>query len=96
MAPGQLDTLPERAGARREQSEPKVTLRQKFRSAEDRVAAGKARIAEPYGADLLVSALIASLLKFDPRVQIRNRCVLPVARFAFAWLTTVSYGRGSI
>jgi magnesium-transporting ATPase (P-type) len=49
-----------------------ATLRGKFRSAEDRVAAGKARIEEPYGADLLLSALIASLWKFDPRVQVRN------------------------
>jgi hypothetical protein len=72
MAPEQLDTPPERQGGGPEQSEPKVTLRQKFRSAEDRVAAGKARIAEPYGAELLLSALITSLWKFDPRVQIRN------------------------
>ena len=49
-----------------------ATLRRKSRSAEDRIAAGKARIEEPYGADLLLSALIASLWKFDPRVQIRN------------------------
>jgi potassium-transporting ATPase ATP-binding subunit len=72
MAPEQLDTPPQRQGAAPGQSEPEVTLRQKFRSAEDRVAAGKARIAEPYGADLLLSALIASLWKFDPRVQLRN------------------------
>jgi potassium-transporting ATPase ATP-binding subunit len=72
MAPEQLDMPPERPGGGPEQSEPKVTLRQKFRSAEDRVAAGKARIAEPYGTDLLLSALVASLRKFDPRVQIRN------------------------
>ena len=72
MAPEQLDTPPARPGGGPEQSEPEVTLRQKFRSAEDRVAAGKARIAEPYGADLLLSAPIASLWKFDPRVQIRN------------------------
>jgi potassium-transporting ATPase ATP-binding subunit len=68
----QLDTPAQRKGAAPEQSEPEVTLRQKSRSAEDRVAAGKARIAEPYGAELLLSALIASLWKFDPRVQIRN------------------------
>jgi potassium-transporting ATPase ATP-binding subunit len=52
--------------------EQEVTLRRKFRRAEDRIAAGKARIAEPYGTDLLRSALVASLGKFDPRVQIRN------------------------
>ncbi len=52
--------------------EQEVTLRRKFRRAEDRIAAGKARIAEPYGTDLLQSALVASLWKFDPRVQIRN------------------------
>ena len=62
MAPEQLDMAPEQ----------EVTLRRKFRSAEDRIAAGKTRIEEPYGADLLLSALIASLWKFDPRVQIRN------------------------
>jgi K+-transporting ATPase ATPase B chain len=49
-----------------------ATLRRKFRSAGDRVAASNARIEEPYGADLLLSALIASLWKFDPRVQVRN------------------------
>jgi hypothetical protein len=49
-----------------------VTLRRKFRRPEERVAAGKARIAEPYGVDLLSNALVASLWKFDPRVQIRN------------------------
>jgi potassium-transporting ATPase ATP-binding subunit len=52
--------------------EQEVSLRRKFRRAEDRIAAGKARIAEPYGTDLLQSALVASLGKFDPRVQIRN------------------------
>ena len=57
-----LDTAPEQ----------EVTLRRKFRRAEDRIAAGKARIEEPYGVDLLLSALVASLWKFDPRVQIRN------------------------
>ena len=36
------------------------------------MAAVKARIEEPYSADLLLSALVASLWKFDPRVQIRN------------------------
>jgi potassium-transporting ATPase ATP-binding subunit len=74
MAPVQLDAPSERP----EQSGPDVTLRQKFCSAEDRVAAGKARIAEPYGADLLLSALVASLWKFDPRVQIRNPVMLVV------------------
>ncbi len=72
MAPEQLDTRAQRQGAAPQQSEPEVTLRQKFRSAEDRVAARKARITEPYGADLLLKSLIASLWKFDPRVQIRN------------------------
>src|SRR5450631_1466246 len=62
MAQEQVDPAPEQ----------EVTLRRKFRSAEDRSAAGKARIAEPYGADLLLSALVASLCKFDPRVQVRN------------------------
>src|SRR5271169_564726 len=62
MSLEQLDTAPEQD----------VTLRRKFRRPEDRVAAGKARIAEPYGVDLLSSALVASLWKFDPRVQIRN------------------------
>ncbi len=62
MSLEQLDTAPEQD----------VTLRRKFRRPEDRIAAGKARIEEPYGADLLLSALIASLWKFDPRVQIRN------------------------
>jgi len=46
-----------------------VVLRRKFRR---RIDAGKAHIAEPYGAELLLSALVASLAKFDPRVQIRN------------------------
>jgi K+-transporting ATPase ATPase B chain len=49
-----------------------VTLRRKFRRPEERVAAGKARIAEPYGVDLLSNALVASIWKFDPRVQVRN------------------------
>ena len=62
MASEQLETA----------AEQEVILRRKFRVAEDRTAAGRARIAEPYGADLLLSALIASLWKFDPRVQIRN------------------------
>ena len=62
MAQEQLDTAPEQ----------EVTLRRRFRRAEDRVAAGKARIEEPYGTDLLLSALVASLWKFDPRVQVRN------------------------
>ncbi len=52
--------------------EQEVTLRRKFRRAEDRIAAGKARIAEPYGTDLLLDALVASLWKFDLRVQVRN------------------------
>ena len=52
--------------------EQEVILRRKFRRPEDRVAAGKARIEEPYGTDLLLGALVASLWKFDPRVQIRN------------------------
>jgi len=52
--------------------EQEVTLRRKFRRAEDRIAAGKMRIEEPYSAELLVNALVASLGKFDPRVQIRN------------------------
>jgi hypothetical protein len=34
-----------------------VTLRRKFRRPEERVAAGKARIAEPYGVDLRVCDL---------------------------------------
>ena len=62
MASEQLETA----------AEQEVILRRKFRVAEDRTAAGRARIAEPYGADLLLNALIASLWKFDPRVQIRN------------------------
>jgi K+-transporting ATPase ATPase B chain len=53
-------------------SETEITLRRKSRSREDRVAAVKARIDEPYGVGLLSSALVASLWKFDPRVQIRN------------------------
>jgi len=52
--------------------ETEMTLRRKFRSQEDRVAAVKARIDEPYAVGLLSSALVASLWKFDPRVQIRN------------------------
>jgi K+-transporting ATPase ATPase B chain len=62
MASEQLDSAPEQG----------VALRRKFRRPEDRIAAGKARIEEPYDADLLLSALVASLWKFDPRVQIRN------------------------
>ncbi len=62
MAPDKPDTAPEQ----------EVTLRRKFRRAEDRIAAGKARVEEPYGADLLLGALAASLGKFDPRVQVRN------------------------
>ena len=62
MSLEQLDPAPEQD----------VTLRRKFRRPEDRIAAGKARIEEPYGADLLLSALVASLWKFDPRVQVRN------------------------
>src|SRR5450756_1881826 len=53
-------------------SEKDMTLRRKFRSGEDRAAAVKARIDEPYAAGLLSSALVASVWKFDPRVQIRN------------------------
>jgi potassium-transporting ATPase ATP-binding subunit len=49
-----------------------TTLRRKFVRAEDRIAAGRSRIAEPYGADLLLGALAASVWKLDPRVQIRN------------------------
>src|ERR1035437_1922586 len=52
--------------------EKEMTLRRKFHGAEDRIAAVKARIEEPYAADLLWSALVASLWKFDLRVQIRN------------------------
>jgi K+-transporting ATPase ATPase B chain len=49
-----------------------IALRRKFPGTEDRMAAVKARIEEPYSAGLLLSALVASLWKFDPRVQIRN------------------------
>ena len=49
-----------------------MALRRKSPGAEHRIAAVKARIEEPYAADLLLSALVASLWKFDPRVQIRN------------------------
>jgi K+-transporting ATPase ATPase B chain len=49
-----------------------MALRRKSPGTEDRMAAVKARIEEPYSADLLLSALVASLWKFDPRVQIRN------------------------
>jgi potassium-transporting ATPase ATP-binding subunit len=62
MAPDQIVVEPEAD----------VSLRRKFRRAEDRIAAGKARIEEPYGAELLLDALVASLAKFDPRVQVRN------------------------
>ncbi len=72
MATGQLETLPEAPAGSAQQPKPAVALQRKFRRVEDRVAAGKARIAEPYGTELLMSALAASLLKFDPRVQIRN------------------------
>ena len=63
--------------------EKEVTLRRKFRGAEDRIAASKARIEEPYGADLLLSALVSSLRKFDPRVQMRNPVMFVV------WLGSV-------
>ncbi|MBV8192212.1 MAG: potassium-transporting ATPase subunit KdpB [Alphaproteobacteria bacterium] len=43
-----------------------------FRRAEDRVAASRARLAEPYSAELFLNAAKGSLLKFDPRVQVRN------------------------
>jgi K+-transporting ATPase ATPase B chain len=49
-----------------------IALRRKSPGTEDRMAAVRARIEEPYSADLLLSALVASLWKFDPRVQIRN------------------------
>jgi len=49
-----------------------VSLRRKFRRPEDRIAAARARIEEPYSAELFVGALLASLGKFDPRVQVRN------------------------
>ena len=61
MTPERLETGPE-----------EVSLRRRFRRREDRIAAGRARIEEPYGAELLVGALIASLRKFDPAVQVRN------------------------
>jgi hypothetical protein len=76
MASEQLDPVPEQD----------VTLRRKFRCPEDRIAAGKARIEEPYGADLLLSALIDSLWKFDPRVQVRNPVMFVV------WLGAVVTG----
>jgi K+-transporting ATPase ATPase B chain len=47
-------------------------LRTRFRRAEDRLAASRARLAEPYSAELFLNAAKASLLKFDPRVQVRN------------------------
>jgi len=70
MALEQLETesTPAESGEKTRQ----VALRRKFRRAEDRIAAGKARISEPYSTELLLGALVASLLKFDPRVQIRN------------------------
>ncbi len=49
-----------------------VTLRRKFRGAERRTELGAIRHDEWYGVDLLFGALVASLRKFDPRVQIRN------------------------
>ena len=67
-------------------SETELTLRRKFRSREDRIAAVKARIDEPYAAGLLPSALVASLWKFDPRVQIRNPVMFVV------WLGAVVTG----
>jgi K+-transporting ATPase ATPase B chain len=62
MAPEQHDAAPKQP----------VVLRRIFRRAEDRIAAGRTRIEEPYGPELLVGALIASLGKFDPRAQVRN------------------------
>ena len=38
----------------------------------DRAARSRARMTEPYGRELLLGALAASLRKFDPRVQVRN------------------------
>jgi potassium-transporting ATPase ATP-binding subunit len=49
-----------------------VSLRRKFRRPDDRLAASRARIEEPYSAELFLGALGASLQKFDPRVQVRN------------------------
>jgi len=49
-----------------------VTLRRKFRRTERRAELGAIRLDERYGADLLFQALVASLRKFAPRVQIRN------------------------
>ena len=69
MGPEQLDIGSKRPEAT---SDSEMALRRTFRGAEDRIAAGRARVAEPYGVTLLLDALIASLWKFDPRVQIRN------------------------
>ena len=53
-------------------AEQEATLRRKFRGTEDRVAAGKLRIAEPYGVELWRQAGIDAVKKLDPRAQIRN------------------------
>ena len=62
MAPKQRVAAPEQ----------EATLRRKFRGTEDRVAAGKARVVEPYGAELWRQSAIDAVNKFDPRAQIRN------------------------
>ncbi len=49
-----------------------VRLRRKWRREVEPAADRRARVQAVYGADLLASALIESLKKFDPRVQIRN------------------------
>ena len=53
-------------------AESEAALKRKFREREAQRAADKARVEEPYSAELLLSAAVASLAKFDPRVQVHN------------------------
>jgi K+-transporting ATPase ATPase B chain len=49
-----------------------TVLRRRFRGVEERTAASRARLDEPYSRDLLLRALVSSAAKLDPRVQVRN------------------------